>query len=445
MASPHERHASGKSLRASVPREAHAGWKAPDNRRDPIELLLESNHGRIPGLIPIRFGRMMHSPFTFYRGAAAIMAADLSAPPQSGLRVQACGDAHLLNFGGFATPERKIVFDINDFDETLPAPWEWDLKRLTASIVIAARDLKFGAADAAHAAKATARSYTDRMAEYSSKRTLEIWYETVAADDVAAVIGKRVEKRVKSEKERSAAAYMFPKLVEREGATPCFKDDPPLIFHPTEALAPGMTSGFREPMAVYRASLPDHIRLLFDRYRLCDVVVKVVGIGSVGTMCCVGLWLAADDDPLFLQIKEAGASVLEPYAGTSVYTNHGQRVVAGQHLMQSASDIFLGWTKGENGRDVYLRQLRDMKLSAVIDDWDIARLREYGRLCAWALAKAHARSGDPEQIAGYIGSSSRFADAVTAFAVEYADQNERDHLAFRKAVKDGRIETVAEG
>ena len=286
MASPSERHARGKSLRDAVPCEAHAGWKAPDNRRDPIEVLLESNHGRIPDLIPIRFGRMMHPPFTFYRGAAAIMAADRAATAQSGLRVQACGDAHLLNFGGFATPERKIAFDINDFDETLPAPWEWDLKRLTASIVIAARDLKLSGTDAAHAARATACSYSEHMTDYFSRLALEIWYEAVAVDDVAAVIGKRVAKRVATKKERSAPAYVFPKLVVRQGATPRFKNEPPLIFNPTEAL--GVTSGFHKPLAAYRASLPAHVRFLFDRCRLCDVAVKVVGVGSVGTMCCVG-------------------------------------------------------------------------------------------------------------------------------------------------------------
>jgi uncharacterized protein (DUF2252 family) len=448
-AAPSDRRACGKALRDAVPREAHAGWKAPKDRRDPVELLLESNEGRIPQLIPIRFGRMMQSPFTFYRGSAGIMAADLATTAQSGLRVQACGDAHLLNFGGFATPERHVAFDINDLDETLPAPWEWDVKRLTASVVIAARYLRLSETEAAQAARATVRSYSEHMADYSSKGALEVWYESVAIDDVMTAVGdrtrERLKKRVETTEEKSAPAFVFPKLVEHRGTEPRLKEDPPLIVHPSEELAPGVTTGFREPLAQYRASLPDHVRVLFDRYRLCDVAVKVVGIGSVGTMCCVGLWIAAEDDPLFLQVKEARASVLEPYAGKSIYENHGQRVVSGQRLMQSASDIFLGWTTGVNGRDLYVRQLRDMKLSAIIEDWDDAILRVYGKLCAWALAKAHARSGDAAQIAGYIGSSSRFDDAITEFAVEYADQNERDYRAFIKAVREGRIQAVAEG
>jgi uncharacterized protein (DUF2252 family) len=448
VTAPSDRRTQGKALRDAVPREAHAGWKATKNRRDPIDLLLESNEARIPQLIPIRFGRMMQSPFTFYRGSAAIMAADLATTAQSGLRVQACGDAHLLNFGGFATPERNVAFDINDLDETLPAPWEWDVKRLTASVVIAGRYLRLSETEAARAARATVRSYSEHMADYSSKRALEVWYEAVALEDVMAVIGdrarERVKKRVETAEEKSAPEFVFPKLVEHRGTEPRLKEDPPLIFHPSEELAPGTATGFRKPLADYRASLPDHVRVLFDRYRLCDVAMKVVGIGSVGTMCCIGLWIAAEDDPLFLQIKEARASVLEPYAGKSIYKNQGQRVVSGQRLMQSASDIFLGWTTGVNGRDVYVRQLRDMKLSAIIEDWDEELLREYGKLCAWALAKAHARSGDAAQIAGYMGSSSTFDDAVTEFAVEYADQNERDYRAFIQAVREGRLQVVSD-
>nr|WP_294543344.1 DUF2252 domain-containing protein [uncultured Rhodopila sp.] len=445
---PSDRRARGKALRDAVPREAHAGWKPPENRRDPVDLLLDSNEGRIPHLIPIRFGRMMQSPFSFYRGSAGIMAADLATTAQSGMRVQACGDAHLLNFGGFATPERNIAFDINDLDETLPAPWEWDVKRLTASIVIAGRYLRLSETEAARAAGSTVRSYREHMADYSSKRALEVWYESVAIDDVMAVVGERVRDRVKKRAEtaeqKSAPEFVFPKLVEHRGTEPRFRDDPPLIFHPSEELAPGVTTGFRAPLEQYRASLPDHVRVLFDRYRLCDVAMKVVGVGSVGTMCSIGLWIAAEDDPLFLQVKEARSSVLEPYAGKSIYKNEGQRVVSGQRLMQSASDIFLGWTTGVNGRDLYVRQLRDMKLSAIIEDWDDELLREYGKLCAWALAKAHARSGDAAQIAGYMGSSSAFDDAITEFAVEYADQNERDYRAFIRAVREGRIQADSE-
>lgn len=441
-----DRRAQGKALRDGVPRASHAGWKAPKDRRDPIELLIESNEGRMLDLIPIRFGRMMQSPFTFYRGSAAIMAADLAKTAQSGLRVQACGDAHLLNFGAFATPERNVVFDINDLDETLPAPWEWDVKRLTASVVIAGRYLRLSETDCARAAAATVRSYREHMTDYSSKRALEVWYETIGIDDVMGLLNEnireRVKKRVEVAAEKSTPEFVFPKLVEHRGAEPRFKDDPPLIFHPSADQAPGITSGFSEPVARYRASLPDHVRVLFDRYHLCDIAIKVVGIGSVGTMCAVGLWVAAEDDPLFLQVKEARASVLEPYAGKSLYPNHGQRVVCGQRLMQSASDIFLGWTTGENGRDHYVRQLRDVKLSAIVEDWDEALLREYGKLCAWALAKAHARSGDAARIAGYMGAGSTFDDAISEFAVEYADQNDRDYRAFIKAVREGRLPAI---
>jgi uncharacterized protein (DUF2252 family) len=434
-----ERRAQGKSLRETVSRDSHAGWKAPKDRRDPIDLLVESNEGRMAELIPIRFGRMMQSPFTFYRGSAAVMAADLATTAQSGLRVQACGDAHLLNFGGFATPERQIVFDINDLDETLPAPWEWDVKRLTASVVIAGQYLRLTETESARAAEATVRSYRQRMADYSSMRALEVWYDTIGIDDVMEVLDDRarevVKQRLAKAEEKSSPEFVFPKLVEHRGSEPRFKEDPPLIFHPSAEMAPGVATAFRAPLERYRASLPDHVRVLFDRYHLCDMAVKVVGIGSVGTMCAVGLWIAAEDDPLFLQVKEARASVLEPYAGKSIYENHGQRVVCGQRLMQSASDIFLGWSTGVTGRNVYVRQLRDVKISAMIEDWDVDMLREYGKLCGWTLAKAHARSGDAAKIAGYMGASATFDDAICEFAVEYADQNQRDYRAFIKAVR----------
>jgi uncharacterized protein (DUF2252 family) len=443
-----ERRAQGKSLRETVSRDSHAGWKAPKDRRDPIDLLVESNEGRMAELIPIRFGRMMQSPFTFYRGSAAVMAADLATTAQSGLRVQACGDAHLLNFGGFATPERQIVFDINDLDETLPAPWEWDVKRLTASVVIAGQYLRLTETESARAAEATVRSYRQRMADYSSMRALEVWYDTIGIDDVMEVLDDRarevVKQRLAKAEEKSSPEFVFPKLVEHRGSEPRFKEDPPLIFHPSAEMAPGVATAFRAPLERYRASLPDHVRVLFDRYHLCDMAVKVVGIGSVGTMCAVGLWIAAEDDPLFLQVKEARASVLEPYAGKSIYENHGQRVVCGQRLMQSASDIFLGWSTGVTGRNVYVRQLRDVKISVMIEDWDVDMLREYGKLCGWTLAKAHARSGDAAKIAGYMGASATFDDAICEFAVEYADQNQRDYRAFIKAIREGRLKVIGD-
>jgi uncharacterized protein (DUF2252 family) len=444
-----ERRAEGKALREDVPREAHGGWKPPNDRRDPVDLLLESNEGRMPELVPIRHGRMVSSPFAFFRGSAALMAADLSHTPRSGLNVQACGDAHLMNFGAFATPERNVVFDINDFDETLPGPWEWDLKRLAASVVIAGRFLKLSESESSRAAIATVRSYREHMADYASMRALEVWYDRIDVERFlkeapSEEVRERVEQRVEKTRSRTVPEHDYPKLVEHHGATPRIKDNPPLMFHPTADLAPGINAGYRDAIGAYRESLPEHVRVLFDRFHFCDLAAKAVGVGSVGTLCAVGLFLAADDDPLFLQVKEAKPSVLEPYVGKSVYENHGHRVVTGQRLMQSASDIFLGWTRGANGRDVYVRQLRDMKMSAIIEDWDFDLLRAYTRICAWSLARAHARSGDAAMIAGYMGSSETFDDAIGEFAVEYADQNQRDYRAFVRAVREERVKTIVE-
>jgi uncharacterized protein (DUF2252 family) len=439
-----ERRAQGKALRHAVPREVHGGWKPSKKRRDPVEILVESNKGRLPDLVPIRFGRMSQSPFAFYRGGAAIMAADLAGTPSSGLRVQACGDAHLMNFGGFATPERQIIFDINDLDETLPAPWEWDLKRLVASIVIAARHLQLSETEAAKAATTAVRAYRERMADYSSMRALDVWYDRLTIEQVLAEIPNekdrtRAAKRLQKAREGSASEAIFPKLAEYNGSTPRIKDNPPLIFHPSEDLAPGLNTQYSEALALYRESLPEHIRVLFDRFRFCDLAVKVVGVGSVGTLCLVSLFMAADNDPIFLQVKEARTSVLEPYAGRSLHQNHGQRVVAGQKLMQSASDIFLGWAEGKNGHHFYFRQLRDVKVSAMIEGWDVELLQAYGKLCAWVLARAHARSGDPALMAGYMGSNTVFDEAICEFAVEYADQNQRDYRAFVNAIREGKI------
>ncbi|HVP28551.1 MAG TPA: DUF2252 domain-containing protein [Myxococcota bacterium] len=411
-------------------------------------MLIASNAGRLPDLVPIRFGRMMQSPFAFYRGAAAIMAADLASTPRSGLAVQACGDAHLLNFGAFATPERNVIFDLNDFDETLPGPWEWDLKRLAASVVVAAHHLRLTETEAARAAIATVRSYREHMADYSAMRALDVWYDRIdlerLQEDFSSEARERLEERVGEEREKSTPEYLFPKLVEHRGALPRIKDDPPLIFHPTAEQAPGLKTGYAEAIAGYRASLPEHVRVLFDRFRFADLAVKVVGVGSVGTLCLVGLFVAAEDDPIFLQVKEAKESVLEPHLGKSAHENHGQRVVAGQHLMQSASDIFLGWTRGARGHDFYFRQLRDTKISAIIEDWDVDLLRTYGRACGWALARAHARSGDAARIAGYMGSSEAFDDAICEFGMAYVDQNQSDYRPFVKAVRERRIEAVVE-
>ncbi|MBP0593387.1 DUF2252 domain-containing protein [Paraburkholderia sp. LEh10] len=448
-----ERAAQGRAIRDSVPRATQGGWKLPEQRRDPIELLHESNESRLPGLIPVRFGRMSASPFAFYRGAAAVMAADLATTPTSGLRVQACGDAHLMNFGGFATPERNVIFDINDLDETLPAPFEWDLKRLAASVVIAAQHLELPYGDTTRLATELVREYRERMHDYASMRALDVWYDRIdlqkyrdRSGDPAIVeaVRKRIAQRIEVERRKTVPDYLYPKLVSEEGAHPRIKDEPPLIFHPTDELAPGLQTGYSEAIASYRESLAEHVRVLFDRFHFVDLAIKVVGVGSVGTMCAVGLFMASDNDPLFLQVKEAKRSVLEPYAGASRHPNHGQRVIAGQRLMQAASDVFLGWSRGQNGRDFYIRQLRDMKMSVVIEALDTAMLRQYARMCAHALARAHARSGDAAMIAGYMGSGQTFDDAITEFATEYSSQNRRDYREFVRAIHEGRIKAMTE-
>ena len=452
-ASADERRAQGKALREVAPRVSQAGWKPPKSRRDPIELLDESNVGRVPELIPIRFGRMAASPLAFYRGSAALMAADLATTPTSGLRVQACGDAHLMNFGGFATPERNVIFDINDFDETLPAPFEWDLKRLAASLVIAAQHLRLPDSDAARVADTCAREYRERMNDYAAMHALEVWYDKIdlqrfedkAGDpEVVQRVRKGLAGLIEAERVKTAPEHAYPKLVSHQGARPRIKDDPPRIYHPSEQAFPGLEAAYAQAFAAYRESLADHVRILFDRFRLQDMAMKVVGVGSVGTICGVGLFLAAADHPLFLQVKQARASVLEPFAGRSRYPNHGQRVVAGQHLMQTASDIFLGWTRDGSGQDFYIRQLRDLKISMDIEGWDLGLLREYARVCAHALARAHARSGDAAMISGYLGSGPTFDDAIGEFAVEYSDQNSRDYRAFTRAIRDGRIKACEE-
>ena len=444
-----ERRAQGRALRNAVPRTSQAEWAPSADRPDPIAMLQASNDGRMATLVPVRFGRMSASPFAFYRGAAALMAADLAHTPNTGIRVQACGDAHLMNFGGFATPERHIIFDINDLDETLPAPWEWDLKRLAASVVIAAQFLKLSESEAARAARDLACEYRERMTDYAAMRVLDVWYDRIdlqryqdrtADPEVMEEARKRMAERIADAQRKNVPDHLYPKLVELQGTEHRIKDEPPLIFHPDEKMAPAVRSGFAEPLARYRESLPEHVRMLFDRFRFRDLAVKVVGVGSVGTNCSVMLFMAEENDPLFLQVKEARESVLEPYAGKSLHANHGQRVIVGQRLMQSASDMFLGWTQGADGRHYYIRQLRDLKMSAVIEDWDFGLLRQYARMCAHALARAHARTGDAALISGYAGSSQTLDDAIADFAVAYSDQNRTDYRAFIKAIRQGRIE-----
>ncbi len=442
---PAERRAAGKALRESVPRSSHAGWSAPSDRADPIDLLAASNQGRLPELIPIRHERMAQSAFAFYRGAAAIMAADLARTPASGIRVQACGDCHLLNFGAFATPERRLIFDINDFDETLPAPFEWDVKRLAASSVVAGRHIGLSKGECAEAAAAVVRAYREQMAQFAEMRQLDIWYHRGDADKfVAEMRDKKRQKfllsRIEKARKQGIIDHDFPRLAENTG-TPRIKDNPPLIFHAQRQLSDEFRGAINEAIELYKKSLPDHCRALIERFKLCDVAIKVVGVGSVGTTCAVGLFMAADDDPLFLQFKEAGASVLEPYAGASLYPNHGQRVVAGQRLMQSAGDMLLGWTHGGmRGRDFYVRQLRDMKIAALIGDMNPDVFTNYGIRCGQVLAQAHARSGQAAAISGYLGTKDVFDAAVADFAADYADQNERDYKMFVRALSDGHLE-----
>jgi uncharacterized protein (DUF2252 family) len=430
-----------------VPREQHAEWTPSRKRRDPVELVIESSKGRIPELIPIRYGRMMVSPFTFYRGTANIMAADLAPTPVTGLHAQLCGDAHLLNFGGFATPERRLLLDINDLDETLPGPWEWDLKRLAASFVFAARSNGFSAADQREAALACVRSYREHMAEYGDMPVLDVWYARLQISDVMTALHDkatrgRLKKQIKKALARGVPEHEFPKLAEAHGGHYLIRDTPPLIYHHPHINA--TRRNLEQALARYRETLAPERRVLLDRYQLIDFALKVVGVGSVGTLCAVALMMAADDDPLFLQIKEAGPSVLEAYAGKSKYAHHGQRVVAGQHLMQAASDIFLGWTQGQAGRHFYIRQLRDMKIKPLVELFNPVTMLDYAMMCGWTLARAHARSGDPAMIAGYMGKSDVFDKAIATFSKAYADQAEKDHAAFKEAIRQGRIEAQPE-
>lgn len=441
-----ERCAAGKALRHTVGRATHAGWEPPRRRRDPVDVLIESSQGRLPNLVPIRYGRMLQSPFTFFRGAGAIMAGDLAHTPVTGVRVQACGDCHLLNLGSFATPERQEVFDINDFDETLPAPWEWDLKRLAASFVIAGRSNRFNKRECRSAATEVVRAYREHMAEYADMPTLDAWYARVESlvDYAQDPEMRRFYQRMLRKQQHRDAASEFAKLTHDDKGVPRITDDPPLIYHGEEEQHPEFWVNVRRTLQRYRETLPDDRRVLFDRFRFFDVAIKVVGVGSVGTICGIALFLAREGDPLFLQIKEARASVLEPFAGKSVYQNHGERVVVGQRVMQTASDIFLGWTVGERGRHFYVRQLHDLKLKPVIEVMKPENLIRYGAICGWALARAHARSGDAAVLAGYMGKSAVLDNAIADFAEAYADQNERDHVALVAAARAGRIEVRTE-
>ena len=448
-----ERYAMGESLRKKTPRSSHADWKPAHDRPDPVRLIEEADKGRIPQLVPLRHGRMLESPYTFYRGAALNMATDLATTPTIGMRVQACGDAHLGNFRGFATPERQINFDIHDLDETLPAPWEWDLKRLAASFVVACRDNGLGKASAEDAALACARSYREHMADFSEMRALDAWYARLDPEALFSLIKKAKErkkmkkhgeKRIAKETARSALEYDFPKLAKATGKQITLRDNPPTIYHLRENGQKEFDVAVREGFARYRDSLADDRRVILDRFEFKDIAIKVVGVGSVGTYCAVILLMAAENDPLFLQLKEARASVLEAYAGKSAYSNHGQRVVMGHRLMQSASDIFLGWTEGREGRQFYMRQLRDAKMKPMVEDFSASDLAVYAQWCGYSLARSHARSGDAAVISGYLGESDIFDKAIADFSAAYADQTERDHAALKKAAQKGRLKVLLE-
>jgi uncharacterized protein (DUF2252 family) len=437
--------ARGEAMRKQCPRSSHAGWTAPPDRPDPLRLVQEGNAGRIPELIPLRHGRMLPSPLTFYRGTALNMAVDLAGTPTTGFRVQACGDAHLGNFRCFATPERRVIFDIHDLDETLPAPWEWDLKRLAASFVLACRTNGFSEKRAREAVLTCVQSYREAMARFSWMRALDVWYSRFEAekliDDIEhAGIRARTEKSLARAKQVCIVEDVFPKLADTLSGTPTIKDNPPFIYHHLERGEDEFYAQIEEVFSRYRESLPDDRRVLLDRYALMDKAIKVVGVGSVGTVCSVALLMAGEKDPLFLQVKEARPSVLEAFAGPSVYPNHGQRVVKGHRLMQAASDIFLGWTQDHNGRHYYVRQLRDMKLKFRVEEFKPAKMVLFAEWCGGTLARAHARSGEPGVISSYLGQSDRFDRALAAFAAAYADQVERDYERFASAVQQGKLE-----
>ena len=438
-----ESDALGRRKRQAVPRSAHQAWAPPPERPDPVQILLEQDSTRVPELVGLRHSRMLASPFTFLRGAAAVMARDLQHTPTTGMNVQACGDAHLANFGLYGTPERRLIFDVNDFDETLAAPWEWDVKRLAASFVVAGRT--YGHADAENdaMAAATLQRYRAHMVEAASMSHLEVWYASVDAETVAPILGatpREAERTIEKARTGSSTSHELSKLTTTSGGQRRFADHPPLVEHVDQGTGPETLTGAREIHARYRASLEPERRALLDRYRLVDAVRKVVGVGSVGTRCAVGLLIgASQNDALFLQVKEAQASVLEAVTAPSPFPNHAERVVRGQRLCQAASDVFLGWVRADDGRDYYVRQLADMKLSVDTEALSSAQLADYAEACGWVLARAHARSGDPAAIAGYLGSGDTFDTAVVAFANAYADQTERDHAAFVAAARAGRI------
>ena len=454
---PAERAARGKAARAEVPRSSHAGFAPPPDRPDPIALLEEQGKTRVPELVPVRYGRMMVSPFTYYRGAALPMASDLASTPVSGLAVQACGDAHLSNFGIFGSAERRLVFDINDFDETLPGPWEWDVKRLAASLEVAARGNGFPLKQRREIVAAMVARYRQAMRDFAAMNNLGVWYARSDVDEVRAELNSEMRTRQRKAFDAGVAKahtrdsmQAVAKLTQIVDGRPRILSDPPLLVPidellPKEADRASLRAQLADLIGKYQRTLETDRRYLLEQFEFCDMAHKVVGVGSVGTRSWIILMLGRDDsDPLFLQAKQAQPSVLSRFAGASRYANQGQRVVAGQRLMQATSDIFLGWQRVEGGldggtRDFYIRQLRDWKFSLDVDAMIPRGMRLYGQLCGWTLARAHARSGDRIAIASYLGGSDVFDRAITDFAAAYADQNERDHQALVDAVTAGRI------
>jgi uncharacterized protein (DUF2252 family) len=452
---PSERESAGKSARSKASRKSQGKWEPGPKRPDPVKTLADQDKARLPELVPIRHGRMLVSDFTFYRGAAAIMAADLASAPSSGLNVQLCGDAHLSNFGVFMAPDRRLIFDINDFDETLPGPFEWDVKRLAASFEVAGRALGFKRGKRRELVASAAREYREEIRHLAALRDIDVWYTRLDVEElerfrdrVSAKRARTMDKTLaKAESKNSLRA--FAKLTRRDGDSVQIAGDPPLIV-PIEDLVDDDKDAIEEKLIElidqYRSTLSGDIRLLADRYRYVHAAHKVVGVGSVGTRCWIVLLLGRDaGDPLFLQVKEAGPSVLEPYVGApSKFKNQGRRVVEGQRVMQSASDLFLGWLRAEGldgrQRDFYVRQLWDGKASAEIDRMNVATLTIYAKLCSSTLARAHARSGDRIAIAAYLGGGDAFDDAMAEFGEAYADQNERDYAAFAAAVESGRLQ-----
>jgi len=445
MRTTKDRYEFGRALRVKCSRESHAEYEIDRQGRDnPIDVLVQSNAGRVEELLPVRYGRMLTTPFAFFRGAAMIMADDLASTPYTDYAVQACGDCHLLNFGGFATPERNVVFDLNDFDETYPAPWEWDVKRLAASFVIASAHNKHGREEGIAAAERMVECYRQKLFELSELPALQAWYSYL---DYKKLIDMTDDNKLRKRRLKVLSQAMdrdhfaeFVKLGEVSEGVPRIKDQPPLIYHTEDSDTPEYLARVQRAIDLYRQSLPVNVRVLFDRYEYADSARKVVGVGSVGTICAIALFFNAESDPLFLQIKEARQSVLEPYSTFKTTQPNGARVVIGQRIMQSSSDIFLGHYIGEDGKHYYVRQLRDTKIRPMVEIFTPANMLNYARNCGWALAQAHARSGDAAIIAGYIGKGKKFPKAIGEFASKYSEQNDLDHKALIEAIREGIIE-----